>query len=107
MISSADLFNQLKSAEPFFVLAGPNVIESEEHIFKMAKHIKHITNKVGVPLVFKSSFDKANRTSSKSFRGPGLEEGLKVMANSAEKVRLAGNPNVMVCERGTMFGYSK
>ncbi|KAI3935777.1 hypothetical protein MKX01_032961 [Papaver californicum] len=168
MISSADLFNQLKSAECFFVLAGPNVIESEEHIFKMAKHIKHITNKVGVPLVFKSSFDKANRTSSKSFHGSGLEEGLKilekvklaydlpivtdvheswqceavgkvadiiqipaflcrqicifylllaaaktgkiininkgqmcsssVMANSAEKVRLAGNPNVMVCD---------
>ncbi|KAG6531230.1 hypothetical protein ZIOFF_005020 [Zingiber officinale] len=82
---------------------GPNVIESEEHILKMAKHIKAIT--LGLPLVFKSSFDKANRTSSKSFRGPGLEQGLKVMVNSAEKVRLAGNANVMVCERGTMFGY--
>nr|GEZ63803.1 2-dehydro-3-deoxyphosphooctonate aldolase [Tanacetum cinerariifolium] len=128
---------------------------------------------LGLPLVFKSSFDKANRTSSKSFRGPGLTEGLKilekvkvtydlpivtdvhessqceavgrvadiiqipaflcrqtdllvaaaktgkivnikkgqfcapsVMTNSAEKVRLAGNQNVMVCERGTMFGYT-
>ncbi|KAG2623508.1 hypothetical protein PVAP13_3KG064300 [Panicum virgatum] len=180
------LFDSLKAAKPFFLLAGPNVIESEEHVLKMAKHIKGITTKLGIPLVFKSSFDKANRTSSKSFRGPGLEEGLKilekvkatydlpvvtdvheshqceavgkvadiiqipaflcrqvqfeqrnflqktttdllvaaaktgkiinikkgqfcapsVMVNSAEKIRLAGNPNVMVCERGTMFGYN-
>ncbi|KAM5586867.1 2-dehydro-3-deoxyphosphooctonate aldolase 1 [Rosa sericea] len=173
MESSALLYNQLKTAEPFFLLAGPNVIESEEHIFRMAKHIKTIATKVGLPLVFKSSFDKANRTSSKSFRGPGMAEGLKilekvkiaydlpivtdvhesiqceevgkvadiiqipaflcrqtdllvaaaktgkivnikkgqfcapsVMVNSAEKIRLAGNPNVMVCERGTMFGYN-
>ncbi|KAK4594981.1 hypothetical protein RGQ29_018637 [Quercus rubra] len=148
MESSALLFNQLKAADPFFLLAGPNVIESEEHIFRMAKHIKTIASKVGLPLVFKSSFDKANRTSSKSFRGPGMVEGLKilekvklaydipivtdvhetiqceavgrvadiiqipaflcrqVMVNSAEKIRLAGNPNVMVCERGTMFGYN-
>ncbi|MQL85890.1 hypothetical protein Taro_018430 [Colocasia esculenta] len=78
MDASTVLFNQLKAAEPFFLLAGPNVIESEEHILKMAKHIKGITSSLGLPLVFKSSFDKANRTSSKSFRGPGLDEGLKV-----------------------------
>ncbi|KAJ4843214.1 hypothetical protein Tsubulata_029698, partial [Turnera subulata] len=78
MDSSTALFNQLKAAEPFFLLAGPNVIESEEHILRMAKHIKTVSSKVGLPLVFKSSFDKANRTSSKSFRGPGLEEGLRV-----------------------------
>ncbi len=154
-------------------MAGPNVIESEEHIFTMCRHLKHITEECGVRLVFKSSFDKANRTSVKSFRGPGVDEGLKilqaaktvfdvpivtdihdatqaepvssvadilqipaflcrqtdlllaagktgkvvnikkgqfcsasVMRNSAEKVRCVGNPNVMVCERGTMFGYS-
>ncbi|KAM2511957.1 hypothetical protein PS1_036285 [Malus domestica] len=79
MDSSVVLYNQLKAAEPFFLLAGPNVIESEEHIFRMAKHIKSVATKVGLPLVFKSSFDKANRTSSKSFRGPGLEEGLKIL----------------------------
>ncbi|XP_057822661.2 2-dehydro-3-deoxyphosphooctonate aldolase 1 isoform X1 [Cryptomeria japonica] len=189
------LYKQLKGAEPFFLLAGPNVIESEEHILKMARQIKSVTERLGLQLVFKSSFDKANRTSTKSFRGPGLEEGLKilervkttfdlpivtdvheayqsahgagvrgrgfkqvteaslspceavgrvadiiqipaflcrqtdllvsaaktgkivnikkgqfcassVMVNSSEKVRLAGNPNVMVCERGTMFGYN-
>ncbi|RWR96698.1 2-dehydro-3-deoxyphosphooctonate aldolase isoform X1 [Cinnamomum micranthum f. kanehirae] len=199
MDSSSALFNQLKAAEPFFLFAGPNVIESEEHVLHMAKHIKNVATKLGLPLVFKSSFDKANRTSSKSFRGPGMAEGLKilekvkmtydipivtdvhesnqceavgrvadviqipaflcrqvsvsinfqffltksfslsasgalsqqtdllvaaaktgkiinikkgqfcapsVMVNSAEKVRLAGNQNVMVCERGTMFGYN-
>ncbi|XP_057548360.1 2-dehydro-3-deoxyphosphooctonate aldolase 1 [Amaranthus tricolor] len=173
MESSAALFTQLKAAQPFFLMAGPNVIESEEHTMQMANHIKAITNKLGVPLIFKSSFDKANRTSAKSFRGPGLDEGLKilekvkvaydlpivtdvhetiqceavgkvadviqipaflcrqtdllvaaaktgkiinikkgqfcaptVMVNSAEKVRGAGNQNVMVCERGTMFGYN-
>uniref|UniRef100_M8B392 3-deoxy-8-phosphooctulonate synthase n=1 Tax=Aegilops tauschii TaxID=37682 RepID=M8B392_AEGTA len=82
---SVALYNQLKAAQPFFLLAGPNVIESEEHVMKMAKHIKAITTKLGVPLVFKSSFDKANRTSSKSFRGPGLEQGLKIL----EKVKAA------------------
>ncbi|KAG8093420.1 hypothetical protein GUJ93_ZPchr0012g21419 [Zizania palustris] len=81
--SSVALYGQLKAAQPFFLLAGPNVIESEEHVLKMAKHIKDITTKLGLPLVFKSSFDKANRTSSKSFRGPGLEEGLKIL----EKVK--------------------
>ncbi|CAO2825096.1 unnamed protein product [Amaranthus hypochondriacus] len=173
MESSAALFTQLKAAQPFFLMAGPNVIESEEHTMQMANHIKAITNKLGVPLIFKSSFDKANRTSAKSFRGPGMDEGLKilekvkvaydlpivtdvhetiqceavgkvadviqipaflcrqtnllvaaaktgktinikkgqfcaptVMVNSAEKVRGAGNQNVMVCERGTMFGYN-
>ncbi|EFJ32189.1 hypothetical protein SELMODRAFT_143805 [Selaginella moellendorffii] len=154
-------------------MAGPNVVESEEHILKMARHIKSVTDELQLKLVFKSSFDKANRTSAHSFRGPGLEEGLRilervkveyglpivtdvhepyqceavarvadviqipaflcrqtdlllaaaktgkvinikkgqfcassVMTNSAAKIRLAGNPNVMVCERGTMFGYN-
>ncbi|KAF2605898.1 hypothetical protein F2Q68_00045323 [Brassica cretica] len=85
MAATSPLYNQLKDAEPFFLLAGPNVIESEEHILRMAKHIKHIATKVGLPLVFKSSFDKANRTSSKSFRGPGMAEGLKIL----EKVKVA------------------
>jgi len=153
-------------------MVGPNVIQSQEHIFKMCREIKHITDKVGIKLIFKSSFDKANRTSSQSFRGPGIDEGLKileaakvtfdvpivtdihenfqaepvarvadvlqipaflcrqtdllvaaartgrivnikkgqfcsaaVMRNSADKVRGSGNDNVMVCERGVMFGY--
>ena len=165
-------YASLKSASPFFLMAGPNVIQSEEHIFRMCRSIKRITDEVGIPLVFKSSFDKANRTSAKSFRGPGMDEGLKilsaakttfdvpivtdvhdacqaepvgsvadviqipaflcrqtdlltaaaktgrvvnvkkgqfcaasVMRNSVDKIRNAGNDRVMVCERGTMFGY--
>ncbi|KAL4345082.1 hypothetical protein AHAS_Ahas11G0242800 [Arachis hypogaea] len=152
------LYSQLKAVEPFFLLADPNVIESEEHIMKMANHTNTITSRVGIPLVFKSSFVKANRTSSKSFCGLGMVEVLKilekvkvaydrpivtdvhdsiqtdllvvaaktgkivhikkgqfcapsmgilscyVMANSAEKVRLAGNPNVMLDGEGVASG---
>jgi len=168
-------YKELKGASPFFVMAGPNVIQSQEHIFRMCRSIKAVTERCGVPLVFKSSFDKANRTSARSFRGPGVDEGLKVlqaakttfdvpivtdihetfqaepvasvadviqipaflcrqtdllvaagktgrvisvkkgqfcassvMRNSVDKIRGAeggNNPNVMVCERGTMFGY--
>jgi len=72
-------YASLKSASPFFLMAGPNVIQSEEHIFRMCRSIKRITDEVGIPLVFKSSFDKANRTSAKSFRGPGMDEGLKIL----------------------------
>eukprot|EP00240_Pyramimonas_obovata_P016140 CAMPEP_0118933008 /NCGR_PEP_ID=MMETSP1169-20130426/10936_1 /TAXON_ID=36882 /ORGANISM="Pyramimonas obovata, Strain CCMP722" /LENGTH=295 /DNA_ID=CAMNT_0006875721 /DNA_START=61 /DNA_END=948 /DNA_ORIENTATION=- len=167
------LYKECKNADPFFLMAGPNVIQSEEHIFKMCRQIKSVTDSLDIKFIFKSSFDKANRTNINSFRGPGMMEGLKVlekvkttfdvpivtdvhepyqceavgkvadimqipaflcrqtdllvaaaktgciinikkgqfcaasvMRNSAEKVRASGNPNVMVCERGTMFGYS-
>ncbi|CAL8470474.1 g10016 [Coccomyxa elongata] len=172
-MEESGFFKQLKSSQPFFVMAGPNVIQSEEHVLRLARQIKAVTDKLGLLLVFKSSFDKANRTSAASFRGPGLEVGLRVlqkvkdtyglpiitdihessqaeavgkvadiiqipaflcrqtdlliaaaktgrviqikkgqfcapsvMRNSAEKVRSAGNPNVLVCERGSMFGYT-
>lgn len=58
-------------------MAGPNVVESEEHCLKLARQIKSVTDALGLKLVFKASFDKANRTSATSFRGPGLEEGLR------------------------------
>lgn len=172
-LQESALFRELKASGPFFLMAGPNVIQSEAHCLKMCRQIKAVTDALGVKLVFKSSFDKANRTALTSFRGPGMEEGLKVlqkvkdtfgvpiitdiheawqaepvakvadiiqipaflcrqtdlivaaaktgaiiqikkgqfcaasvMRNSAEKCRAAGNPNVLVCERGTMFGYS-
>lgn len=173
MAQESEFFKELKAATPFFLMAGPNVIQSEEHMMKMCKNIKAVTDSLGIKLVFKSSFDKANRTNISSFRGPGMEEGLRilkkvketfgvpiitdiheasqaakvaevadiiqipaflcrqtdllvaaaktgkviqikkgqfcaasVMRNSAEKCRAAGNPNILVCERGTMFGYS-
>ena len=149
------------------------MIESEELVMSIAKKMKDITEKLGMPYTFKASFDKANRTSIHSFRGPGIEEGLRIlkkvketyevpictdihepwqadlvaevcdiiqipaflcrqtdllvaaaktgkcinikkaqflapwdMKNCLEKVREAGNENVMLCERGTSFGYN-
>lgn len=65
---------------PFVLIAGPCVIESETHAIELAAQLVEITARVGVPFVFKASYDKANRTSGGSFRGPGLEEGLRVLA---------------------------
>jgi 2-dehydro-3-deoxyphosphooctonate aldolase (KDO 8-P synthase) len=62
-----------------FLIAGPCVIESEKHVRKMADAIQRITSDLGVPFIFKSSYDKANRTSVKSFRGPGLIEGTAIL----------------------------
>jgi 2-dehydro-3-deoxyphosphooctonate aldolase (KDO 8-P synthase) len=68
---------------PFFLIAGPCVIESEEHVLKMAERIKTITDKLSITYIFKSSYDKANRSSINSYRGPGMETGLKIL----EKVK--------------------
>ncbi len=62
-----------------FLIAGPCVIESETHVRKMADAIQRITSDLGVPYIFKASYDKANRTSIKSFRGPGLAEGCRIL----------------------------
>lgn len=61
------------------IIAGPCVIESEEHCLRMARALKDIAGQAGLPLVFKASFDKANRSSIRSYRGPGLEEGLRIL----------------------------
>lgn len=157
----------------FQLIAGPCVIESEEMVLCIAGRMKGITERLGIPYTFKASFDKANRTSLSSFRGPGLEEGLRIlkkvketyglpictdiheawqaapaaevadilqipaflcrqtdllvaaaktgrcvnikkaqflapwdMKNCVEKVRQSGNDRVMLCERGTSFGYN-
>jgi len=68
------------AAETFFLVAGPCVLESEALTTSIAKHLVELTADLGIPLVFKASFDKANRTSGKSFRGPGLVPGLKILA---------------------------
>ena len=155
------------------LIAGPCVIESEEMVMEIAKHMKKITTKYGIDYTFKASFDKANRTSINGKRGPGIEEGLRIlqkvkdelglpvatdihepwqaepvgkvcdivqipaflcrqtdllvaaaktgkcinikkaqflapwdMKNCVEKVVASGNDNVMLCERGTSFGYN-
>lgn len=157
----------------FQLIAGPCVIESEEMVLSIAEQMKKITDDLKIPYTFKASFDKANRTSINSFRGPGIEEGMRIlkkvkdtydipvctdiheswqaevaaqvadilqipaflcrqtdllvaaaktgkcvnikkaqflapwdMKNCLDKVRQAGNENVMLCERGTSFGYN-
>ena len=157
----------------FSLIAGPCVIESEELVLSVAGQMKEITDELHIPYTFKASFDKANRTSIHSFRGPGIERGLEIlqkvkdsyglpvctdihepwqaspaaqvcdilqipaflcrqtdllvaaaktgkcinikkaqflapwdMKNCVEKVRESGNDNVMLCERGSVFGYN-
>jgi len=159
--------------KPFFLIAGPCVIESESLAIETATRLKEITQSLEIPFIYKSSFDKANRTSANSFRGPGMEEGLKIlqkvrdevgvpvltdvhedtpleevasvvdvlqtpaflvrqtnfiqnvarqgkpvnikkgqflapwdMLNVVEKARAVGNDQIMVCDRGTSFGYN-
>jgi len=69
--------------QPLFLIAGPCVIESEELQLRTAERLKAITGRLGVHFIFKSSFDKANRSSGKSYRGPGMDDGLRIL----EKVR--------------------
>lgn len=76
----------LGAGEPLFVIAGPCVIESERHALKMAKRLAAAARALGVPFIFKASFDKANRTSIESYRGPGLEPGLQILARIKREV---------------------
>ena len=70
----------------FRLIAGPCVIESKENAMMIAEHLKEVTDKLGIPFTFKASFDKANRTSIKSYRGPGLEKGLQILSDIKEEV---------------------
>lgn len=72
--------------KPFFLMAGPCVIESEEMVMEIAKEMKAICDDLGIPYIFKASYDKANRTSVSSFRGPGIEKGLEILARVRETV---------------------
>ena len=159
--------------QPFVLLGGLNVLESRDLALSVAEHFKQVTAELGIPYIFKASFDKANRSSMNSFRGPGLEEGLKwlsdvkaqfeipivtdvhvpeqveavaevadilqlpaflsrqtdlvvamaktgaainikkaqflapqEMGNILEKFETAGNERLMLCERGSAFGYN-
>lgn len=72
--------------KPFFLMAGPCVIESEEMVMEIAREMKAICDDLGIPYIFKASYDKANRTSVSSFRGPGIEKGLEILARVRETV---------------------
>src|SRR5580704_6382716 len=74
---------------PLFLIAGPCVIESEAHATSMAEELAKIARAVKVPLIFKASYDKANRSSVASYRGPGLKEGLRILAAIKKRTGLA------------------
>jgi 2-dehydro-3-deoxyphosphooctonate aldolase (KDO 8-P synthase) len=79
---------RLGGDSPLFLIAGPCVIESARHCFFLARELKTISDRVEVPIIFKASFDKANRTSLESFRGPGLGEGLRILKAVREDLNL-------------------
>ena len=74
------------NGSPFVLLAGMNVLESRDLAFEIASELKRVTSNLGIPYVFKASFDKANRSSINSYRGPGLDKGLEILADLKEEI---------------------
>ncbi|MGG7178114.1 3-deoxy-8-phosphooctulonate synthase [Clostridium paraputrificum] len=83
-IGNIDISND----KPFVLIAGPCSIESEEMVMRIAKDIKEITTRLEIPFIFKSSFDKANRTSADGYRGVGIENGLKILGRVKEELNI-------------------
>ncbi|GAB6183361.1 3-deoxy-8-phosphooctulonate synthase [Thermodesulfovibrio hydrogeniphilus] len=77
------------NSDTFFLIAGPCVIENEEIVMQTAEELKKITEGLNIPFIFKSSYDKANRSSIKSYRGPGIEKGLKILSKVREEFALS------------------
>src|SRR5438309_5681792 len=88
MSASFQIDNVRIGAGGLFLIAGPCVIESEEHAMFMAEVIKGVTRSLNVPFIFKASYDKANRTSIRSYRGPGLAEGLRILKKVKDEVHV-------------------
>ena len=82
------LWNEINSSENFFVIAGPCVIEDKETVLSIATRVKGIGELYNIPVIFKASFDKANRSSINSFRGPGLEKGLEILQEVKDETGL-------------------
>jgi 2-dehydro-3-deoxyphosphooctonate aldolase (KDO 8-P synthase) len=87
-MNSFNIGNITVGGDRLFLIAGPCVIESEAHVRKMADAIQRITSDLAVPYIFKASYDKANRTSIHSFRGPGLKEGCRILRALKEQTGL-------------------
>jgi 2-dehydro-3-deoxyphosphooctonate aldolase (KDO 8-P synthase) len=79
---------EVGSDRPFFLIAGPCVVESEGLVLDIAGRMQEITTRLGIPYIFKASYDKANRSSKASFRGPGLEQGLRILAEVKRQLGL-------------------
>ncbi len=88
MISSFQVGDVRIGSGNLFLIAGPCVIESEEHAIRMAEIIKGVTRALEFPFIFKASYDKANRTSIRSFRGPGLKEGLRILKKIKDQLQV-------------------
>ena len=88
MISSFQVGDVHIGSGNLFLIAGPCVIESEEHAIRMAEIIKGVTRALGFPFIFKASYDKANRTSIRSFRGPGVKEGLRILKKIKSELQI-------------------
>ncbi|HTL17115.1 MAG TPA: 3-deoxy-8-phosphooctulonate synthase [Patescibacteria group bacterium] len=86
MLNDAGLWKLLKAPDRFVLIAGPCVIESRELCLQVASRLKKVSASLGITYVFKASYDKANRTSAKSFRGPGLDDGLDTLASVRAKI---------------------
>lgn len=87
-VKSFHIGNVEAGGRDFFLIAGPCVVENETHAMKMAEAISAITRQLKIPYIFKASFDKANRTSANSYRGPGIDEGLRVLAKIKSEMAL-------------------
>ena len=85
MLNDAAIWKSLNTPRRLSLIAGPCVIESEKLCLQIAASLQKTCARLGITYVFKASYDKANRTSARSFRGPGLEAGLKVLANVRER----------------------
>ena len=87
-VSTRQLWRKLSNGKSLFLIAGPCVIESEELCLRVARSLRKTCERLGVNYIFKASYDKANRTSGKSRRGPGLEKGLQILKNVREKLNV-------------------
>src|SRR5580658_10246002 len=88
MTLSFQIDNVRIGAGDLFLIAGPCVIESEEHALRMAEIVKGVARSLNFPFIFKASYDKANRTSIRSFRGPGVKEGLRILQKVKDEVHI-------------------
>jgi 2-dehydro-3-deoxyphosphooctonate aldolase (KDO 8-P synthase) len=96
------LFKQIQQ-QPFFIL-GPCVIENQELLFTVAEQVARVGQKYGIPVVFKSSFDKANRTSINSYRGPGIEKGLEMLQKVKEQFNLPLTTDIHESNQAAIVG---
>ena len=87
-LSTRQLWRKLSNGKSLFLIAGPCVIESEGLCLKVARSLRKTCERLGITYIFKASYDKANRTSGKSRRGPGLEKGLQILKTVREKVNV-------------------